>query len=148
MPQKKLYNHCKNKLAQTLEVLEIRKAEILIALESESKSSAGDKHETGRTMMQLEEQKATVQLYAALEVKQTMEQIDINKENNVAALGSLVICDKGNYYIAISSGKMKIDETLYYGISLQSPIGIMLAGKLIGDQVDFNGRLIVVKEIY
>ena len=146
--KRELYHKCTQYIDQRIESIHKKLADVAESRSNETKSSAGDKHETGRTMMQLEEQKATVQLYAALEVKQTMEQIDINKENNVAALGSLVICDKGNYYIAISSGKMKIDETLYYGISLQSPIGILLAGKLIGDQIDFNGRLIVVKEIY
>ena len=147
MPQKKLYNHCKSQLAQTLEVLEIRKAEILTALESESKSSAGDKHETGRTMMQLEEQKATVQLYAALEVKQTLNQLDVEMTNTQAGLGSLVRCDTGSYFIAISAGKLVIEGTKYYGISLPSPIGLILAGKSAGDEVKYNGKVMKILEM-
>ena len=147
MPQKKLYNHCKSQLDHTLEILEIRKAEILIALESESKSSAGDKHETGRTMMQLEEQKATVQLYAALEVKQTLNQLDVEMTNTQAGLGSLVRCDTGSYFIAISAGKLVIEGTKYYGISLPSPIGLILAGKSAGDEVKYNGKVMKILEM-
>ena len=69
MPLKLLYNHCIKQLTQSLEGLEIRKAEILLALESESKSSAGDKHETGRAMIQLEREKLGEQIKKAEKIE-------------------------------------------------------------------------------
>ena len=101
MPQKKLYNHCKNKLVQTLEVLEIRKAEILIALESESKSSAGDKHETGRAMIQLEREKLGEQIKKAEQNQVFLNQLKHYKSTGVVRFGSVVQTNNSNYYIAI-----------------------------------------------
>ena len=62
MIQQKLLSHCRSYIVEILNGFENRKAEILLALESESKSSAGDKHETGRAMIQLEREKLGEQI--------------------------------------------------------------------------------------
>ena len=49
-----LYNECKNALNLRLKVLQQTISDIETNLQSETKSSAGDKHETGRAMLQLE----------------------------------------------------------------------------------------------
>ncbi|PSR10171.1 MAG: 3-oxoacyl-ACP synthase [Candidatus Arcticimaribacter sp.] len=139
MPQKKLYNHCKNKLAQTLEVLEIRKAEILIALESESKSSAGDKHETGRAMIQLEREKLGEQIKKAEQNQVVLNQLKHYKSTGVVRFGSVVQTNNSNYYIAIPVNNCLIDTSTFHCISPQSPIGVLLLGKKVGDQLVFNG---------
>ena len=97
--------------------------------------------------MQLEEQKATVQLYAALEVKQTLNQLDVETTNAHAGLGSLVRCDTRSYFIAISAGKLVIEGTKYYGISLPSPIWLILAGKSVGDEVKYNDKVMKILEM-
>jgi transcription elongation GreA/GreB family factor len=139
MPQKKLYNHCKNKLAQTLEVLEIRKAEILIALESESKSSAGDKHETGRAMIQLEREKLGEQIKKAEQNQVVLNQLKHYKSTGEVRFGSVVQTNNSNYYIAIPVNNCLIDTSTFHCISPQSPIGVLLLGKKAGDQLMFNG---------
>lgn len=139
MPQKKLYNHCKNKLAQTLDVLEIRKAEILIALESESKSSAGDKHETGRAMIQLEREKLGEQIKKIEKNQAVLYQLKHYKSSGIVRFGSAVQTNKANYYIAIATDSCTIKSTLFHCISPQSPIGVLLLGKKVGDQLMFNG---------
>lgn len=50
----------------------------------------------------------------------------------------------GNYFIAISAGKLELDGSLYYLISLASPIGAALAGHKTGDTVPFRGQNIPV----
>ena len=64
MLKKSLFQHCLDHLNKNLVLYEKRKLEILAALESESKSSAGDKHETGRAMVQLEREKLGEQIKA------------------------------------------------------------------------------------
>lgn len=145
--KRELYRKCTEYIDQRIESIQKKLADVAESRSNETKSSAGDKHETGRTMMQLEEQKATVQLYAALEVKQTLNQLDVEMENSIVGLGSLVRCDSGNYFIAISAGKLEIEGTRYYGISMQSPIGLKLAGKIVGDEVDFNGKVMKILEV-
>jgi len=119
-----LLDKCTQYIHQRIDSIQKKLDEIAEAQNSETKSSAGDKHETGRTMMQLETQKMTVQLYAALEVKQTLDQILIDNKSTMVGLGSLVKCNTGNYYIAISSGKILIEDVNYYAISLQSNLNL------------------------
>ncbi len=143
-----LYRKCTEYIDQRIESIQKKLDDVAESRSNETKSSAGDKHETGRTMMQLEEQKATVQLYSALEVRQTLNQIDIESTNTQIGLGSLVRCNTGNYFIAISAGKIELEGVLYYGISIQSPIGQKLAGKGVNDTIQFNGKKIAILEVY
>ena len=138
MPLKLLYNHCIKKLAQSLEVLEIRKAEIVLALESESKSSAGDKHETGRAMIQLEREKLGEQIKKAEKNQATLHQLKQYKSSEIVRFGSAVQTNKANYYIAIATDSYTIKSALFHCISPQSPIGTLLLGKKVGDQLVFN----------
>ena len=64
MIKEKLFFHCKNYLQKRKNLLEQRKNELQLALTSENKSSAGDKHETGRAMIQIEREKLGNQLLA------------------------------------------------------------------------------------
>ncbi|MDB4015191.1 GreA/GreB family elongation factor [Flavobacteriaceae bacterium] len=139
MPQKKLYNHCKTQLDQTLEILESRKAEILIALESESKSSAGDKHEIGRAMIQLDREKLGEQIKKAEKNKIVLNQLKHYGSSGVVCFGSAVQTNNSNYYIAIPVSNCLIDTNTFHCISPQSPIGVLLLGKKVGDQIEFNG---------
>ena len=138
MPLKLLYNHCIKKLAQSLEVLEIRKAEIALALESESKSSAGDKHETGRAMIQLEREKLGDQIKKAEKNRATLLQLKQYKSSGIVRFGSAIQTNKANYYIAIATDSCTIKSTLFHSISPQSPVGTQLLGKKVGDQLVFN----------
>ena len=138
MPLKLLYNHCIKQLAHSLEVLEIRKAEIVLALESESKSSAGDKHETGRAMIQLEREKLGEQIKKAEKNRATLHQLKQYKSSGIVRFGSAVQTNKANYYIAIDTDSYTIKSALFHCISPQSPIGTLLLGKKVGDQLVFN----------
>ncbi|WP_372793821.1 3-oxoacyl-ACP synthase [Lutibacter sp.] len=108
------------------------------ALFSETKSSAGDKHETGRAMLQLEMEKASQQLAVIFEMKEALSKIEIQKTSKMICLGSLIITNKASYFLAISTGKITIENTNYYAVSTNSPIGKQLLGKSIGDRIPFN----------
>jgi transcription elongation GreA/GreB family factor len=113
------------------------------ALLSETKSSAGDKHETGRAMIQLEMEKAGDQLAEINEMNAVLKKIDIEKASKIVCLGSLIITNKANYYLAISVGKITINLVDYYAVSTNSPIGKQLLGKKIGDVIPFNNAEIL-----
>jgi len=118
------------------------------ALQSETKSSAGDKHETGRAMLQLEMEKASSQLESVNKMKETLGKITFHAVSDVSKLGSLVITSSGNYFLAISLGKIEVNNVVYYAVSLSSPIGKKLFGTKRGDSVDFNGRQIKILDIF
>jgi transcription elongation GreA/GreB family factor len=114
----------------------------------ETKSSAGDKYETGRAMMQLEIEKNTVQLAEAQKLKQLLEQIKPEKRTEKVQLGSLVFTDQGNFYISISVGQLQLDGKTYFAIAPTSPIGLKLNVHIVGDSVPFNNKNYNVKEIW
>lgn len=112
------------------------------ALSSETKSSAGDKHETGRAMLQLEMEKAGQQLASINQMKMVLAKINL-EASSIAKLGSLIITDKANYFLAISAGEIRIENTTYYAISPSSPIGQLLLGRQLGDTVNFDKEILI-----
>jgi transcription elongation GreA/GreB family factor len=113
----------------------------------ETKSSAGDKYETGRAMAQLEIENSSVQLAEALKQKQILDQLKLEDDTTAVRLGSLVFTSRGNYFLAIPAGKMEMDEIDYYAISPASPIGAMLMGLKTGASITFNKKEIVIEKI-
>ena len=140
-----------NKLNEILDLkIETAKKAIESAKESrdnDTKSSAGDKYETGRAMMQMEMDKSELQLHHALNLKNELHQINIKKTHEKAEFGSLVRTNQGNYFIALGIGKIIINNESYYAISLASPIGELLHGKSAGDNIMFKEKEIVINEI-
>jgi hypothetical protein len=117
------------------------------ALQSETKSSAGDKHETGRAMLQLEMEKAGQQLAGIIQLKEILAKIDISKTSKNACLGSLILTEKVCYFLSISAGQLVVEGKVYFAISVSSPIGKLLLGKQEKEVISFNGNAIVINEI-
>lgn len=115
--------------------------------DNETKSSVGDKYETGRAMIQFELEKHTVQLQKAQQQKHELSQINLQKEYNRVEFGSLVFSDHGNYFIAIGLGKIEKENEIFYCISLASPLGKILNNKKVGEKVIFQGKEITIIEI-
>ena len=111
------------------------------ALTSEVKSSAGDKHETGRAMLQLEIEKASQQLLGVAEMKTTLSKIDVSKKSAVIHLGSLVYTNFGYFFLSISAGKFTVENDVFFAVSISSPIGKLLLGKKENDTFSFNGKV-------
>ncbi len=108
------------------------------AANNETKSSAGDKHETGRAMAQLETEKLTAQLSEALNIKQNLTQINPTITNNTVVLGSVVYTNKGNFYMAASIGKVTLANEVFFAISPASPIGKLLLTKKEKESFSLN----------
>ncbi len=117
------------------------------SLKSETKSSAGDKHETGRAMIQLEREKLGYQLYEAEKMKQALAGINSQSSRANIGQGSLVVTTDSVYYISISAGVFKMGATQIYCVSALSPIGKKLLGKSQGHCFDFNQKTICIKNV-
>lgn len=119
------------------------------SLSSETKSSAGDKHETGRAMLQLEREKLGQQLAESEKMLQVLSKTKTRSEStsNIVGLGSLVKTTMSDYFLSISAGEFKDGGQLVYCISAVTPIGRLLLGKSIGDTAVFNGKSITILEI-
>jgi transcription elongation GreA/GreB family factor len=130
-----------------LTIIETMMTESHKALEQESKSSAGDKHETGRAMLHLEMEKASQQLEVANQMKETLQRIHLNSVTEKVKLGSLVTTDQGTYFLSISGGQLEVKGKNYYAVSSSSPIGELLIGKEKGAIVTLGAQAIKILSI-
>ena len=106
----------------------------------DTKSSAGDKYETGRAMMQQDIDRQTLQLGEAQKLKIFLERREPENQSDTVQNGSLVYTNHGVFYLAISIGQVDLDGNSYYVISGSSPIGAQLINQPPGAKVSFNGR--------
>ena len=115
--------------------------------DSDTKSSAGDKYETGREMMQREMDKlnASVDIYRQQLIK--LKSIDPLKTTDFVTHGSCIKTNFETYYMAIGMGQMQIASETIYVISPESPLGTLLMGKKVGDTIELRGRQINIKQL-
>ena len=142
-----LYNQCVAFVETRFQTIQNTINEIQIALTSETKSSAGDKHETGRAMLQLEREKAGNQLAEIQKIKEALSKINIENTSKTISLGSVVYTSKSNYFIAISAGELIVENEVFYAISPNTPIGQLLIGKVVDDEIQFREQEFIVKNL-
>ena len=133
-----IINACKNYLEDKLQSLNTIINEVSESSNLESKSSAGDKHETSKAMMQLEIEKLGTQLKEAEGQLAEFKKVNFNKAFQSIELGSLVETNKGYFLIASSIGKITVDDKTVFVISSKSPLALKLMGSKGKDTVIFN----------
>ncbi len=114
---------------------------------NETKSTAGDKHETALAMLQIEQANKRTQLQEALEQKAILEKIANVTNTTKIVHGSLVKTSKGYFYMSVALGKAVVDDVAVIAISSQSPLGAKLMGLCVLDAVEINGNEYLVEEI-
>ena len=151
MSPKKIKEHlllsCDQQIMKKHTTIQDKIKGIVASLDDATKSSAGDKHETARAMLQLDREQAGERL---VEIEKTLEVLHKINLTNTAAhahLGSLVTTNKGNFFLSISLGVFTYQKTSYYCIGLQTPIGKLLFGKQVGDGFSFRETTYQIKAI-
>lgn len=114
---------------------------------NDTKSSAGDKFETGREMAQIELNKLELQKNKTQKLQKELSRMPIQKTFDKVEFGSLVYSNTGNYFISFGIGKIIIEELEVFALSAGSPIGLALLNKKAGDKLQFQGREIVITSI-
>ncbi len=117
------------------------------AAKDDTKSSAGDKYETGREMAQQETNRNMAQLTEANKLKIALNSITISAVTNRVENGSVVTTNNGNFYMAISAGVLTVNGDNYFAISPASPIGLKMKGLQVNDEFNLNGKLYKVESI-
>ena len=146
--KQQLLKCCEQFIEKRLANVQHNIAEVQEALTSETKSTAGDKHETGRAMLQLEREKFGVQLSEVNQVKQALSKINVLKPSDAVRLGSAVTTNVSNYFIAISAGEIVVDKTKYFAIAPNTPIGRLLLSKTSGEIVRFRNQEFTILNVF
>jgi len=145
--KKKLHQLC---LDVVLDRIHQQKTALEAAREStnsDSKSSAGDKHETSRAMGQIEQEKLAGQLAQSNKMWALMDQLDPSQRHKMVEPGSVVLTNGVGFYLAVSVGKLEIDGQFFFAISAATPIGQQLLGKKLGDHFTFNGKELEILDL-
>ena len=113
----------------------------------ETKSSAGDKYETGRAMAQIERDRHA-QLFDQLrQERAVLDRIDPDFEFQRVGLGALVKTSVGYFFVSVSAGMVVVDGQKVIAMSPQSPLGASLMGKQAGDSFLFQQKKGVIEAL-
>ena len=140
--KQELCKACHSTLNERLTRLQTIISGIELSLNTETKSTAGDKHETGRATLQLEREKLGVQLQELERQRAVLGRIHPKTVHDRPALGSIIYTTTANYFMAVGIGELKIKDQTYYVLSFNSPIGQLLKGKCEGESFYFKDKTV------
>jgi hypothetical protein len=121
-------------------------SDLFKALQNETKSSAGDKHETSRAMLQLEQEKLGKQVHE-WELNLGLMHKLLHAENT-QAFSSLYITDKGTFFLSCNLGKIQFEGSIIYALSPESPLGKLLREKNRDEKVTFLNSTYLIIDKY
>jgi transcription elongation GreA/GreB family factor len=145
--KKELFRQCNDYVQKRMETVRQSLAESQQASNDETKSSAGDKYETSREMMQQETNRNIAHLNELNKLMVALNTIGTQGKSTSVENGSVVITNKARFYIAISAGILTVHSDNYYAISPASPIGHKLLGKSAGDELNVNGTVYKIEGV-
>ncbi len=143
-----LQQQCKDLIKLRHDSINKTISDIEFSLKEESKSTSGDKHHTGRAMLQIEREATGKQLREIEKVMLQLDKVTISDVSETIRLGSIIETNQANFFISISVGKLQVDDIIYLGIAPAAPIGRCLLGKVKNDQFNFNGVIYKIIKIY
>ncbi|MCC5919603.1 MAG: hypothetical protein LAT68_05135 [Cyclobacteriaceae bacterium] len=115
---------------------------------SDTKSSAGDKYETGRAMIQQELDKIEARL---LEQRQFLAQITqlIQQQNphQQVSNGTLIKTNKGYFLFSCPLGQIKVGDKNVFFASIASPLGQAARQKKVADDFLVNSNSFQILEL-
>ncbi|MCJ8154950.1 hypothetical protein MKJ01_14370 [Chryseobacterium sp. SSA4.19] len=146
MDKSEIIKIVRNKITSKIQNFENLIAETR-ASSNDTKSSMGDKYETGREMLQQEINNLQRQLNEALN-----QQVLIRKITSEPSLkvqnGALVKTDKGVFYISASIGEIILDNQKIMTISAESPLAKAMTGLTKGQSFSVNTVSQIIEEIW
>lgn len=133
----------------SVEAIEVELQAIVSDLANETKSSAGDKYETAREMIQQErmklEQAKALKSQQLGQLKQFLE----FKTQETITVGSIIETSDGNFLLGVPFGKIVLDNNkIIFGLGATSPLSQLLLGKQATDHVKLNGMVYKIDSVY
>jgi transcription elongation GreA/GreB family factor len=145
--KQKVHQHYLQMVYDNIRLLQQDLADLKESGANETKSTAGDKHETALAMLQIEQANKRVQLEKVIAQKTIVEKINPTIVAPIIVSGSLVKTDKGYLFLSIASGKALVAGTTVTALSPQSPLGNQLMGLKAGDTAVFNNKSYYIETI-
>src|SRR5687767_13553191 len=95
--KEQIFNRMRELLDEKINELKTAIEDAKESRDRDAKSSAGDKYETGRAMIQMEIDKDETMLANTVNMKAELDQIKFDHTNSIVGIGSLVITNYETY---------------------------------------------------
>jgi hypothetical protein len=118
------------------------------AANSEEKSSAGDKYETGRAMGHLQKEMHARQLAESVKELSTLHAIPTEPLCQEGRAGAYLEAEDVAFFISAGLGRQVIDGRTVLFLSPHAPLAKGLLGKKVGDRVLFNKTMVQILEVF
>jgi hypothetical protein len=118
------------------------------AANSEEKSSAGDKYETGRAMGQLQKEMHGRQLAEYAKEVKALQSIFTDSLCDRGGPGAFIRAAGIGFFVSAGLGKQEVEGLIILFVSPLAPLGRSLRNKVAGDSILFNGVSVVIEDVY
>ena len=145
--KEQVYIQCMSIISQKIDDMQKTLDDLRDSIKNETKSTAGDKYETARAMLQIEQENVSKQMTDLLEQKTQLEKVAMVGASGTVIKGSLVKTDRGYLFLSIALGKVKAGDVMVVALSPQSPLGKQLQGLKVGESAEMNGAKYAVERI-
>ena len=145
--KQKIYNHYLQVIQDKVAMLQKVLNDLKESGANETKSTAGDKHETALAMLQIEQANTRAQLQEILNQQAALEKINPELSVNMVLNGSLIKTSRGYLFMSIALGKAVVDDITVIALSPKSPLGQKLMGLKVGETTVMNVTEYVIEFI-
>ena len=128
MAKQALYDHCCHLLTERIVESQASMDDVQQDSNSETKSSAGDKYETGRAMAQLEKERHARRKASLEDMLNHLRRIGCVQAKESIDEGALVTTNRGMYFVSVGLGLVTFGDAQYSCLSVESPFGQELLG--------------------
>lgn len=143
-----LFEHCKSEIEKRINSFTAAMLDAQESANSEDKSSAGDKYETGRAMSHIARDMHAKQLQAAKTDLSNLMQINPTVVCTKAQKGALILTSNQQLiFIATSIGLIDFEGSKIAVVSPAAPIAQALLNKTKGNEVVIAGKKAILQNI-
>lgn len=147
LEKRKVHSALVATLKQKISLLESELVDMNESLLLETKGSAGDKHETSRAQVHIEQERIGNQLAQHEQSLELMRTILPSENHTTIQQGSLVETEQGWFYLSAGGGMISVEDQKVFCLTTLSPLGSELLGKKAKDSVQLNGNTIKIKSV-
>ena len=145
--KRKIYNHYLAMVQRKVAMLQMVLNDLKASGANETKSTAGDKHETALAMLQIEQANTRAQLQEVLNQQAALEKINPDLSADCVLNGSLIKTNRGYLFMSVALGKSVVDGVAVIALSPQSPLGKKLMGLKVGETAEINNTGYLIENI-
>lgn len=128
--------------------LKLQLEDLADGIANDTKSSAGDKYETARSMSQQEIDKLSVQLQEINRQLAFLPQLETAASGETVQTGSVVTTNNGLFFIGLPLGQLSVGKNIVFCVSPSSPVAQQLLGKPVNASFSLNGRNYQIEQIH